>query len=376
VVTVLQWAAVLFVLTMACGALVTRLQARRAVAEYPPSGRWLDVEGTRLNYVDRGEGRPVLLIHGLRGSLYEFEASISDRLAQSCRVVVFDRPGHGYSSPLPGESHSLALEAKTLHSAATKLGLRRPLLVGYSFGGAVAMAYADAYPDDVQGVVTVSGHVMPYEVHVGPLAFFARRPLIAGVSSNTLLLPVGRLLGRMILRRVCSPRPVPGPYLDAVLAMALRPRTFRYVAVELRESARELRLIARRYRSLPVHVTVLAGRDDAISSAKEAQWFHKRLARSTLVVVPGGGHALHATHPDVVAAAVLRASGRPCVAWPVAGGAPRSFETPRSPGARHRAMNARMRPRTRAMLPAIRMAKTRTPSIRDRSLNLIRSLPS
>ena len=309
VMTLVQWVVVLFGLVLAVSALLTRRMARKAVAEYPPGGRWLEVEGTRMHYVDRGEGRPVILIHGLRGSLYEF-AGITERLARSCRVIAFDRPGHGYSASLPGESHSLALEAQVLHAAAARMSLHAPLLVGYSIGGAVAMAYADSYPDDVAGVVTISGHVMPYQVHVGPLAFFARRPWIAGVSSNTLLLPVGHLLGRMILRRVCAPQPAPSSYVRAVLAMALRPRTFRYVAIELRQSAEELRQIARRYRSLAVPVTVLAGRDDAISGAKEAQWFHRRLRRSTLVIVPGGGHALHATHPDLVAEAV-RGAGRP-----------------------------------------------------------------
>jgi pimeloyl-ACP methyl ester carboxylesterase len=303
-VTLVQWMVVLFALTLAVSAALTRRQAREAVADYPPSGRWLEIEGTRLHYIDRGAGQPVILIHGLRGSLYEFEASITDRLARHCRVIVFDRPGHGYSSPLPGESHSLADEARALHGAAVELGLHRPVLVAYSIGAAVAMAYADAYPDDVSEVVTVSGHVMPYDVHVGPLAFFARRPWIAGAASNTFLLPVGRLVGRWILKRICSPQPAPASYTHAVLAMALRPRTFRYVAVELKQSAVELRQIARRYASFPVPVTVLAGSDDAVSGIREAQWFHRRLANSTLVVVPSGGHALHATHPDVVTIAV------------------------------------------------------------------------
>lgn len=302
--TFVQWIVVLFGLLLAAGALLTRRLARTASADYPPNGRWLEVEGTRLHYVDKGVGRPVILIHGLRGSLYEFEASITRLLARHYRVVAFDRPGHGYSSPLPNESHSLADEAQTLHAAAVELGLDRPMLVGYSFGAAVAMVYADAYPADVAGIVSVSGHVMPYPVHVGPLAFFARRPWIAGVSSNTLLLPVGHLIGRWLLGRVCSPQPAPASYTRAVLAMALRPRTFRYVAIELKQSAQELRQIAPRYTSFPIPVTVLAGRDDAISGSKEAEWFHRRLARSTLVVVPHAGHALHATHPDVVAAAV------------------------------------------------------------------------
>jgi len=306
----MQWVeagAALFGLLLAGSALLTVRLVRRAEADYPPAGPSIEVDGVRLHYLDKGQGRPVILIHGFRGSAYDFEVSISKRLARHCRVIAFDRPGHGYSASLPDDQHSLFVEARQLHAAALLLGLERPLLVGYSLGGAVAMAYADAYPDDVAGVVTIAGHVMPYQLHLGPLAFFAKRPWIAGVLSNTLLVPVGRVLGRGILKRACFPQPVPSSYSRAALSMALRPRTIRYAPAELRRSAGELRELAQRYSSLPVHVTVLSGRQDAVSGINEARYFHGRLASSTLVV-PDGGHALHATHPDVVVAAVRGAS--------------------------------------------------------------------
>ena len=297
-----------FAVTLAGSALLTLYFVRKAEADYPPAGGSVEVEGVRLHYLDRGQGRPVVLLHGLRGSAYDFEVSISDGLARDHRVVAFDRPGNGYSDPLPDDRQSLFVEARQLHAAALKLGLKRPLIVGYSLGAAVAIAYADAYPEDVAGVVSIAGHVMPYRVPVGLLAFFAKRPLIAGVTSNTLLVPVGRVVGRMLLKRACSPQPMPSSYAEASLAMALKPRTFRYAPGELCRSADELRVLARHYGRLPVHVTVLVGHGDALASVNEARYFHERLARSTLVVVPDGGHALHATHPDLVVAAVRGAS--------------------------------------------------------------------
>ena len=307
-VTWIGAAVAIFAIALAGSALLTLQLVRKAEADYPPAGGSVEVEGVRLHYLDRGQGRPVILVHGLRGSAYDFEVSISEGLARDHRVVAFDRPGNGYSDRLPDDRQSLFVEARQLHAAAVKLGLKRPLIVGYSLGAAVAIAYADAYPEDVAGVVTIAGHVMPCRARLGPLVFFARRPLIAGVASNTLLVPVGRMVGRMLLKRACSPQPMPSSYAEAALAMALRPRTFRYAPGELYRSADELRVLARRYGRLPVHVTVLVGRGDAVASVNEARYFHERLARSTLVVVPDGGHALHATHPDVVVAAVRGAS--------------------------------------------------------------------
>ena len=307
-VTWIGAAVAIFALALAGSALLTLQFVRKAEADYPSAGRSVEVEGMRLHYLDRGQGRPIILIHGLRGSAYDFEVSISAGLARDHRVIAFDRPGNGYSDRLADDRQSLFVEARQLHAAALKLGLKRPLIVGYSLGAAVAVAYADAFPEDVAGVVTIAGRVMPCRVHVGLLAFFAGRPLIAGLTSNTLLVPVGRIVGRMLLKRACSPQPLPSAYAKAALAMALKPRTFRYAPGELYRSADELRVLARRYGRLPVHVTVLVGRGDAVASVNEARYFHGRLAWSTLVVVPDGGHALHATHPDLVEAAVRGAS--------------------------------------------------------------------
>ena len=232
-VTWIGAAVAMFAIALAGSALLTLQLVRKAEADYPPAGGSVDVEGVRLHYLDRGQGRPVILIHGLRGSAYDFEVSISEGLARDHRVIAFDRPGNGYSDKLPDDRQSLFVEARQLHAAALKLGLKRPLIVGYSLGAAVAIAYADAYPEDVAGVVTIAGHVMPCRVPVGLLAFFAKRPLIAGVTSNTLLVPVGRMVGRMLLKRACSPQPMPSSYAKAALAMALRPRTFRYAPEEL-----------------------------------------------------------------------------------------------------------------------------------------------
>jgi pimeloyl-ACP methyl ester carboxylesterase len=327
VVTVLATAAALLVLVMAASAALTRRLVRKAEREYPPAGAWLCVGGRRLHYLQSGRGRPIVLIHGLRGSAYDFEVTIAPGLARHHHVVAFDRPGNGYSDCLPPGRRSLLDEAAQLRAATRELGLRRPLLVGYSIGAAVALAWADAYPHEVAGVVTIAGHVMPCRPHVGLLAFFARRPLVAGLSSHTLLVPLGRIAGRRVLRSACLPQPLPGAYAEAALAMALRPATFRYAPGELCQAAHELRGLARRYGRLPVHVTVLAGAGDAVSSPNEARYFLRHVAHATLIMVPDGGHALHATHPELVVSAVRGAAAQ---AWPQAAAS--------SVGARHLAL--------------------------------------
>src|SRR4051812_27153172 len=80
-------------------ALFNNLQTRRAERNYPPIGRFLDVDGVRLHYVEQGRGAPVVLIHGNGTMLQDYTTSgLIERLAGRHRVIVFDRPGYGYSS--------------------------------------------------------------------------------------------------------------------------------------------------------------------------------------------------------------------------------------------------------------------------------------
>src|SRR5512141_3143741 len=74
-------------------------RARRAERENPPTGNLMDVDGVQLHYVERGDGPPVVLIHGNAVSHRDFIASgLINRLAVNHRVIAFDRPGFGHSS--------------------------------------------------------------------------------------------------------------------------------------------------------------------------------------------------------------------------------------------------------------------------------------
>jgi len=79
-------------------ALWVRHRAKKAERDNPPAGRFIDVDGVRLHYVEKGEGSPVVLLHGNTVLLQDFIGSgLLDRLAERHRVIAFDRPGFGHS---------------------------------------------------------------------------------------------------------------------------------------------------------------------------------------------------------------------------------------------------------------------------------------
>ena len=132
---------------LAATALLVRAQTRRAEAQHPPAGRFIEVCGVRLHYIEKGLGVPVLLIHGTGVTAEDYVASgIVDRLAERYRVIAFDRPGYGYSER-PGKGWSARAQAELLQEACGALGIDRAIVVGHSWGTLVALEMARLRPD-------------------------------------------------------------------------------------------------------------------------------------------------------------------------------------------------------------------------------------
>jgi len=126
-----------------------------------PPGKFVTAAGVPVHYVMHGRGRPVIYIHGAKSSVFDFLLSIADRAAARYTAVAFDRPGAGFSRRAAQDGGSPQAQATVLRAAAAELGLRRPILIGHSFGAAVALAWALDAPGEVAAVVTLGGYVLP-----------------------------------------------------------------------------------------------------------------------------------------------------------------------------------------------------------------------
>ena len=95
-----------FAMALAGAAALTRLLVRRAERRYPRPAGAVVVDGVELRYTEAGTGTPVVLVHGLLGSTYDFGPALTGRLARHHRVVALDRPGNGYSEAPPVAGHT------------------------------------------------------------------------------------------------------------------------------------------------------------------------------------------------------------------------------------------------------------------------------
>jgi alpha-beta hydrolase superfamily lysophospholipase len=147
---------------LAMSALYNRQRADQAERDNPPAGRFIEVNGVRLHYVERGSGEPLVLLHGNGSMIQDFESSgLLAMAAKKYRVIAFDRPGFGYSERPRTTIWTPEAQADLIHAALRKIRVSRVIVLGHSWGASVATALALKYPQDVRGLVLASGYYYP-----------------------------------------------------------------------------------------------------------------------------------------------------------------------------------------------------------------------
>lgn len=297
-------------LPVICGSLGlgTRLIVRQAEARYPASD-FVTVEAASLHYTRAGVGRPVVLLHGGSGQLQDFSTSpVYPPLTNEFSTIAFDRPGLGYSEKPADEALTPEVQARLLFEALGALGIQRPLLVGQSWGGVVALAYALEYPESVSGIVLMGVAPYPRARRTDPFYALARLPVIGDLLVHTLFVPIGRyLLSPALLKQgAASFAPLdqvpPGFYAKSI-ALGLRPAQILAEAEESVVIPASLDSLSKRLPEIAVPVTILVGELDPYAFEQAAR-LEQDLPGSVVIVVADAAHYFWYAYPDVVVEAV------------------------------------------------------------------------
>lgn len=294
-------------------ALFTLRTVRRVEAALPPAGRFVEVPGARLHVVERGgEGPTLLLVHGLAGQLCHFTYGIVDLLASRYRVVAVDRPGSGYSVRVPGCSAALGVQADALAALIDALKLGRPVVVGHSLGGAVALALAQRHPERVAGLALIAPLTHPVkEVHPAFAALKIGRPWLRSWVAWTLAVPAGLARRDTVLRLVFDPEAVPGDFgVRGGGMLTLRPSHFISACADLAAAPEDLPGMIRGYGAMRLPVRILYGRGDRILNPREqGEALAGKVPGAELTLVDGG-HMLPITMPERCAQFIDQAAVR------------------------------------------------------------------
>ncbi len=307
-------ASAIFVATAASLAAMTAYniyRARKSEREHPPTGSFVTVDGVRLHYIEKGEGPPVVLLHGNVVTAEDFRTSgVLDLLARRHRVIAFDRPGFGYSDRPHGSAWSARAQANLLRSASDILDIRRPVVLGHSWGAAVALAMALNHPDDVRGLVLLSGYYYPTLRADVLLSSPPAIPILGDLLRFSISPLLGKLLQPLLLKGMFAPLPVPPNFSTSCTPnMSLRPGQIRAESQDGVAMIPGAIAMRDRYQELTMPVAIMAGTEDHVVNTKQPHRLHAQIPHSNLRMVPGVGHMLHYAVPEEVSEAVEEAGG-------------------------------------------------------------------
>ncbi|ABA79180.2 alpha/beta fold hydrolase [Rhodobacter sphaeroides] len=298
-----------------CGAAVSQRAAdREAVAEtsYPPTGQLLTVEGHTVHAHVEGHGPDLILIHGASGSTRDFTFSFVERMKGRYRVIAFDRPGLGWSDDIGPDGVSPLVQADLLRKAAEQLGVKRPIVLGHSYGAAVALAWGLRDPGQTAAIVTVSGAVMPWPGDLGPLysltaSSFGQAAVVPLISAF-----VSPDRAEKVVGQIFAPQAVPPGYADYFgVGLSLRRESFRINARQVTGLKPYLKLMQPNYAKLPMPVEILHGDADQVVPVEiHARPLGRLIPNAHVTILPGIGHMPHHVAPEAVAAAIDRAAVR------------------------------------------------------------------
>ncbi len=264
-------------------------------------------DGRELWVLDRGDpdGHPVVAQHGTPSCRLSSIGTDEDRRKLGIRLVTYDRPGCGRSSPRPGRS--VADAAEDVSTIADALGLGRFPICGWSGGGPHALACAALLSDRVTRVLTI-GSVAPGD---DPAFDF-----VLGMPEASVIEFRAAMAGRNALAAVVEPHldddDVLGDWLDALplsdRTVLGRPGTAALEEQIWHESCRngsggwlddDLAFVTPwgfSLDSISLPVWLWHGVDDVIVPTAHARYLVEHIPQARLELVPGAGHWLDDHH--------------------------------------------------------------------------------
>ncbi len=268
----------------------------------PPAERRVALPGgVAVNVLEAGRAGtspPIVLVHGLPGSAYEWRSTLDALAARGRHALAYDRVGFGHSDPRPDDSpFTVEQNARELLAVLEALDLRGVIVVGWSYGGVTAMAAARQDPSRIAALVLVGSAGPGSETREPPL-------LVRMVMSPAGLLwlravpPVARGVRTAASQVAFSEQAQPDWWLPLLEANLGRTATGVAYVQEMR-GMREQPLPDTG--GLEVPVLVVHGDDDRLAPVAIGRELARRAPAGRLVEVPGGSHMLPITHAELLA---------------------------------------------------------------------------
>ncbi|MEO0497523.1 MAG: alpha/beta hydrolase [Pseudomonadota bacterium] len=309
--------AVLALALMGAGfAAYSEQQAKQIETEFPPIGEFHTVSGVALHVWDSAAQRPsdaelpaVLFIHGASANLQDQQAIYADALDGKARTIFVDRPGHGYSQRGQGFIGP-SPQAQLLGQLLDRLQIDSAVIVGHSYGGAVAVTMALEAPDKVAGLVDIAGPTHTWDTGLDWYHDWTAPAILGPVFTRVIALPFAHLSDVMpgALRNVFGPQDVPADYRQRTAPdLALRPKPFRANSQDLDVLLAHNERVQGRYGDISAPTSIIHGdTDKTVALSLHSEKLVAQIDGAELHVLPGIGHKPDWVARDVVLREIKR----------------------------------------------------------------------
>lgn len=298
--------------------LFTRHKAGAIAAANPPVGTFVDAGGFDMHVVHvprpADADLPALVfVHGASGNLLDQMLPFREKFEGRAEMLFIDRPGHGWSERGGHENDTPDGQARALAAAMKAVGIERAIIVGHSFGGAIAASFALEFPQMTAGLVFLAPATHPWPGGVAWYYHVTAAPVIGWVFANTLAVPAGLSLIDTAVTAVFAPDPAPASYrADTAADLVLRPTAFRANATDVARLSDYVARTAPRYPEIAAPTVVITGDSDSIVLAHiHSAGLARDIVGSELVTVEGLGHKPDFAATALAVAAIEKVAGLP-----------------------------------------------------------------
>ena len=296
----------------------TAAKVRTIERRYPNIGTLTDIGGMRINalHLPRPPGAdlpPLVFIHGASGNLRDQMHAFAGPLENRAEILFVDRPGHGYSERGGPDNAFPSGQADAIAALMDRLGIGPAIIVGHSFGGAIAAAFGVRHPQRTAGLLFIAPATHPWPGGVDWYYTLAAMPVIGWLFAHTLVIPAGlRKLERGTVG-VFSPNPRPDGYVEKTApALVLRPTVFRNNARDVVNLLGYVTREALRYREITAPTVIITGdRDDVVLAELHSIGLERDIEGAELITIRNLGHKPDYIANDVAIAAIEHLAGMP-----------------------------------------------------------------
>jgi pimeloyl-ACP methyl ester carboxylesterase len=270
-------------------------------------GKFIQVRGMQIRYHQVGSGPDILLIHGLPGSIEDWQTVIGP-LSSWYRVTVYDRPGNGFSSDENAE-YSLAQNAEVALGLIEELHLDNPIVVGHSYGGGISLQMAENRPERIKAIVNIGGCAFDDEKS-DAIFYLLRIPLLGRLLISLIPKSTGCGMIRDGILQAFEPntKNLPADYVDSRCKLWSQPRAIITMAREDVRLNADIRKIIPAYKNIAVPFFLVHGKQDRLVPVEDSRKLSAILPHAQLFLLEDTGHMVQYTRTKELIQVIMSAA--------------------------------------------------------------------